>query len=855
MGTSDPEQISNVMNLITQMRPVSVLDIGVGFGKMGLLCREYLDIWWGRYLPDEWRTRIDGIEVFPNNRNPIHDYCYNEIIYDNVMNHLDSIGNYQLVLMIDVIEHLSKDDGARLLDAIRNFYIVTTPRTFSCEGRIIRGNTHESHISRWYPSEFPKSLLLGRQFIAWRDTMENAVITEPKQAQKIHFALTSAELTYPCYLSVVSALKTQKATEVVLWALSEPKGKYFPLLKDRVRLEIVPKPDFPALRDKDEHFQCAHLKDYFEWKILYKHGGMFLDLDTFCLKDVTHLNSESSKELVLADEIEKGCSNYPFFNIAILMSKPHSVIIAEMLASAVRLLTKSDGELKWGDTGSHLLMPVVKQNLDKIKVLEYGTLGGAGVGQVSARLYQEKAELWDQARILHLFGKSFPQFASFTEEYIRDSNILFARIVRNTLEAKEWGPFLVTKKLTKQGSLEELKRHKVFHLLGLPHIPTNKVEGLACAYSQKVLKMAKMLKSLGHTVFFYGVEGSDGVECDEFIQVSTKEILKKAYGDYDWRVETFKHNMNDIAYKTFHENTIREISKRKQATDFLLLPWSGSKAVYDALAPRLTEGMTDQERAKANADPDKLYLSVEMGIGYGWTISHFRVFESYAWMHHVYGLTKQYDGLNYDVVIPNYFDHTDFQYCEDKDDYYLYLGRVIACKGIVYARETVEAIGAKLLVAGQDDGTSGELKSPNIEYVGFADHAKRKKLLSKAKALFVPTIYVEPFGGVSIEAAFSGTPVITTDWGCFTENVLHGKTGFRCRTKDQFTWAAKNIDRIKPADCYKWAMDNFTLDRVKLMYEEYFNMLLDVKAGNGWYQEHPERTQLDWLNRTYPSHN
>lgn len=691
-------------------------------------------------------------------------------------------------------------------------------------------------------------------------TNRGVTIAERKSSSKmVHFFLTGGGLIYPYYLAIVSALKTQKADEIVLWCFCEPEGDYWPLLRDRVRLEIIDKPDFPALRDKDEHFRCAHLKDYFEWKILCEHGGMFLDLDTFCVKDVTYLNS-GSEELVLADEVEKECSDYQFFSNAIVQAKRRSPIMKELLGTATDLLVQN--EMGWGDTGPQLLTRIVKQNLDKAKVLEYGVLGGAGVGQVSARLYQKEAELWDQAKILHLFGKACPQFANFTEEYIKDSDILFARVVKDTLLVEEWAPTLA-KGISCPHAVGAKGdpgppgidvKNKRFHLLGLPHIPTNQVEGLACAYSQKVIKLAKMLKSLGHAVFFYGVEGS-AVECDEFIQVSTKAVLRKAYGDYDWRTTTYKHNLNDIAYTTFHKNAIREIDKRKDEYDYLLIPWNGHKRIYDAISTNVIN------------DPKKLYLTLESGIGYRSTFASLRVFESYAWMHHVWGLDAEkgssIDGANYDVVIPNYFDPTDFEYSEEKDDYFLCLGRVIVRKGLLLAKETVEAIGAKLLVAGQNgeeklQGSDGRqfldvlCDSPNVEYVGFADHAKRKKLLSKAKALFAQTQYIGPFEGVHVEANFSGTPVITTDWGCFTENVIHGVTGFRVRTLDHLVWAAKNIDKIKPADCRKFAMDNFTLDRVKFQYEEYFNMLMDIKRGKGWHEIHPERTELDWLSRTYP---
>lgn len=118
--------------------------------------------------------------------------------------------------------------------------------------------------------------------------------------------------------------------------------------------------------------------------------------------------------------------------------------------------------------------------------------------------------------------------------------------------------------------------------------------------------------------------------------------------------------------------------------------------------------------------------------------------------------------------------------------------------------------------------------------------------MSKAKGLFMPTTYLEPFGYVAIEAMFSGTPVITTDGGAFPETVLHGVTGYRCRNLEEFIWAAKNIKKIKPADCRRWAMGNYSMKKATERYKDYFTKIMNLYR-KGWYTENPNRKDLDCL--------
>lgn len=371
-----------------------------------------------------------------------------------------------------------------------------------------------------------------------------------------------------------------------------------------------------------------------------------------------------------------------------------------------------------------------------------------------------------------------------------------------------------------------------FHVLAVPHTVTRK-DYSACAYTQKALKFCHMMHKRGHTIFHYGHVDSQ-VECTENVGITDNELFQKTYGHYDWKKELFKHHTTDLCNRTFNERAIAEINKRKQPLDFLLMFWGVGHLTI------------------AKAFPD--LISVEPGIGcYNTPSAQFNIYESYAVMNYIYGQEK-WSPRWYDAVIPNYFDVKDFEFTPRPGDYFVYLGRIIESKGIGIAADIAKAVGIPLKVAGQGDFSKevGYEKPDHVEIVGYVEPHERNALLKGARALLAPTHYNEPFGGVSVEAMLCGTPVISSDWGGFSDNNLHGITGYRCRTMEQFIWAAKNVHRLDRRLCRQWAENNFSLERIAPMYEEYFGMLLPVFKGKGFYSENTDRKQLDWLSRDYP---
>ena len=373
------------------------------------------------------------------------------------------------------------------------------------------------------------------------------------------------------------------------------------------------------------------------------------------------------------------------------------------------------------------------------------------------------------------------------------------------------------------------------HVLSVPHTVVNR-EYLNCAFTQNVGRFCRMMKSLGHRVYFYGHERSE-VECDEHIAVMDDAALAD-YGSLDDHQRALSRPGDDAAlHRRFNERCIAAIGERREPRDFILCFWGVA------------------QKPVADAFPD--CLAVEPGIGYPATavFAPYRVFVSYAHMHHVYGLMGVQWASWYDCVIPNSFDVGEFEYREVKEDYLLYLGRIVKDKGIEIAVRVAETLGTRLVLAGPGDlEAAGQgARGDRVVHVGFADLERRKRLLRDARCLLMPTYYLEPFGCVVVEALLSGTPVITTDWGAFPEINLHGITGYRCRTFEQFVWAARNVYRIRPAACRAWAAENFSMERVKHMYQEYLEMLAARAREQGFYAGGPERAALDWLTRAYPA--
>ncbi|MHC1760372.1 MAG: glycosyltransferase [Negativicutes bacterium] len=202
MPTSWYQAIPPILDQIQIEKPQSILDIGVGFGKYGLLLRDVVDIPYERYHKNQWQIIIDGVEAFELYRNPLHDFVYDHIYYGNVMEIIDQLPSYDCILFIDVLEHFTKEDGRKLIDKLllhtRKSLIVSTP-LYPAEQNAYLGNQYEKHISQWSVTDFLKYDFRYQRLKIGNNAAEIFHIFPQEASSDTHItSVSDTQLSKPC---------------------------------------------------------------------------------------------------------------------------------------------------------------------------------------------------------------------------------------------------------------------------------------------------------------------------------------------------------------------------------------------------------------------------------------------------------------------------------------------------------------------------------------------------------------------------------------------------------------------------------------------------------------------------------
>ena len=376
--------------------------------------------------------------------------------------------------------------------------------------------------------------------------------------------------------------------------------------------------------------------------------------------------------------------------------------------------------------------------------------------------------------------------------------------------------------------MEKYVAKPTLHLIGIFHTIHNQAYS-HCAFTGKALRFPKMLQTCGYSITEYSNGNSESTANEKVVMLSADELL-----DFTDSKNRNKENFHgDLAavgtpwHDEFEKRLLPAITARIKPGDIVCHPFGHAHGRLLSDFPK--------------------HIHVETGIGYPTTMTGtIKIFESYAWRHYHCGKDGR-QGSHYEYVIPNYFEIADWEPNYNPGSYIAFLGRIDTCKGLDTIYEIAKRTDKKIALCGQGDYT--KWAHPNIEYMGPIHGNQRSVFMRNALCSIMPTNFIEPFGGSGVEGLLCGTPLVTTDYGAFTETVQQGINGFRCKTLQEWLEAIDKVPTLDRKAIADRARATYSLEACGVLYDKAFQQISQL-YDKGWYTLSPKYSAREKLTCT-----
>lgn len=151
-------------------------------------------------------------------------------------------------------------------------------------------------------------------------------------------------------------------------------------------------------------------------------------------------------------------------------------------------------------------------------------------------------------------------------------------------------------------------------------------------------------------------------------------------------------------------------------------------------------------------------------------------------------------------VKPNFIKRKEYKK-NNKESYYLFLGRIDELKGINLLVQTWKEVdNCKLFIAGKgplEDKIEADINKnniKNIDLLGFKNRNEVMELIMGAKALIVPSQWYEGFPMTIVEAFSVGVPVIASDIGNLSTIIKDRENGLLFKYNDEYSLKEKILE-------------------------------------------------------------
>lgn len=157
MMTSFVDNIPVIVKAVAELRPKNILDIGAAFGKYGLLIREALLSIQAEETEDIHPSPDFRLVACENSRyfidKPLLPAIYDEVCEKNAKElSADELSQFDIILLIDVIEHWTKEEWLRFIEKIPETtkVLISTPKdVYFYEKHYYDCPPHISQYSEW----------------------------------------------------------------------------------------------------------------------------------------------------------------------------------------------------------------------------------------------------------------------------------------------------------------------------------------------------------------------------------------------------------------------------------------------------------------------------------------------------------------------------------------------------------------------------------------------------------------------------------------------------------------------------------------------------------------------------------
>lgn len=177
-------------------------------------------------------------------------------------------------------------------------------------------------------------------------------------------------------------------------------------------------------------------------------------------------------------------------------------------------------------------------------------------------------------------------------------------------------------------------------------------------------------------------------------------------------------------------------------------------------------------------------------------------------------------------------------YSQDKSGPFLLLGVMQPYKGVSETIKAAIKADVPLVLAGHRwDTLYGKAcahligKRDKIQYVGEVQGQRKADLISHARAAMLYVQWREPGTIFGIEAMCAGTSIIGSEYGCIPNYVIHGMTGFICKSVNEMADAMLRAHEIEPGQVRFRYLEHFTVQR---QAQNYLKLYSRTAGGETW---------------------